>query len=365
VNPVICVVDDDPDVNQLLCALLQDQGYRIVSFKAATEFVTWCKGFSDQGLDPGCDLVISDISMPGMTGYDLCKTLRKIGSRHRIPVILITGSGSTAEKTAGIEAGADDFIEKPFHTRVLLAKAKSLLEIHASDLKNLSHINQLTRFVAPGIADLLTSEDNQALLKPHRADVTVMFVDLRRFTAFSEKFEPEEVLEVLGNYYTAVGDAALRHNGTLGHLAGDGIMVFFNDPLPVAKHQEVALRMSTEVRAALAKQRTTWQERRYDIDFGIGLAQGHASIGGIGFDRFWQYSVIGPVTNFASRLCHVADHGQILVSDRFLARMASNSCVSEPIGQVTLKGIEASVAVHNIVSIGSGVARAKPDNEAA
>lgn len=343
---LICVVDDDEPLNKAMCTSIRRQGHEVLSFGSADEFLAWFRRGERE-----CDLIVSDINMPGSSGYDLCREIRRGQVSERIPIILVTGSDPRNEKATGIEAGADDFIQKPFQTRDLFAKMDSLLGIRAADLNKTEKLGRLTRFLSPTVARMVTADAPQILLRPHRKDVTVLFVDLRRFTSFAERFEPEEVLDVLGKYYMAVGNVALRHNGTLGHLAGDGVMVFFNDPEPIANHHEVAVRAALAIRDELVIEKTTWNERGYGIDFGIGIAEGYATIGGIGFDRFWQYSVIGPVTNLAARLCQSAEGGQILVSQRFLGRMRSTTCRSEPLGKVSLKGIAAEVSIFNILAL--------------
>jgi class 3 adenylate cyclase len=344
---LVCIVDDDEQVNKAICAIFRTRTDECLSFPSAEAFLTW---FREDGAK--CDLIISDINMPGASGYDLCRQVRATPLTERVPIILITGSDPNNEKSAGIECGADDFIQKPFQRRELFAKVDSLLEIRAADLQKAEQLGRMKAYFSPTVARMLTSDAPQGMLRPHRKDVTVLFIDLRRFTSFAEKVEPEEVLEVLGRYYAVVGNVVLRHNGTIGQLAGDGIMVFFNDPEPIEKHQEVAVRAAAEIREALAAERKIWAERAYDIDFGIGIAEGYATIGSIGFDRFWQYSVIGPVTNLASRLCQAADQGQILVSQKFLGRLSPSFCQAAPIGAVPLKGIEQTIAVFNVVSLG-------------
>ncbi len=341
--PHICVVDDEPIYSEGLRFLLDNQGFHIHVFSSADKFLAECETL------PQIDLIISDINMPGRSGYELCKIVRQDTSNGRIPIILITGSDPNAEKATGLDAGADDFIGKPFSSKDLIAKVRSLLDIRAVELKTKKELDVTKKFISPNIASLLALEKYNELLKPHRAEVTVLFTDLRRFTSFSENAEPEEVLEVLGQYYTAVGNAAIKYLGTLGHLAGDGIMVFFNDPEPVANHMEVAVRMALEARGVLQEQRKRWHDRQYDIDFGIGISEGYATIGGIGFDRFSQYSVIGTVSNFASRLCHIANEGQILISRRFMSRLNPNNFQTEEVGEVALKGIDKPVSVFNVV----------------
>jgi class 3 adenylate cyclase len=353
----ICVIDDEPELNDLLKTFLEEQQYRVLSFASGQEFLKW-----QQASNEGFGLIISDINMPGLSGYGLCKQIRAraIGGQ-RTPIILVTQGNSGTEKAMGIEAGADDFIQKPYNFRELLAKIRALLDQAARELERqdelasarerTERLGKLTRFLPSRVGEILTSDSAHKLLEPHRREVSVMFVDLRRFTAFSGRVEPEEVLEVLGQYYTAVGAVVLKHGGTLGHLAGDGMMIFFNDPDPMPDHQEVAVQTALEIRDAMEAHKVGWRKREYDIDYGIGIAQGYATIGGIGFENFWQYSVIGPVTNFAARLCQVADNGQILVSKRFLGRMGDDICQVEAIRDVKLKGISTPVLVHNVLSI--------------
>lgn len=351
-KPLVCIVDDDFDHSEAMSDFLKYQNFQVVLFSSPAEFINKKDDLSTY------DLVISDINMPGMSGFDLCRWIRATPTPVRLPVILITGSDPTLDKALGVEAGADEFIGKPFSIRLLIAKIRSLLEIREKELQRLQELEtskglnaELERFVSPNIASRLNKDSRQGILQPHRAEVTVFFVDLRRFTAFSEKAEPEEVLEVLHHYYTAVGTAAIKYKGTLSHLAGDGIMVFFNDPEPLPDHREMAIRMALEAREALQAQKKAWDERQYDIDFGMGLSEGFATIGGIGFDSFSQYTVIGPVSNFASRLSDLAVEGQILVSHRFLSRIKADVVESALIGEMTLKGIEKSVSIHNILSL--------------
>ncbi len=338
------MIDDDPHLNHALCSLIEKRGESAIPFPSADVFLSWFQTSGNQ-----CDLIISDISMPGLSGYDLCRKIRSIPSPDRIPIILVTGT-DPGEKAAGIEAGADDFIQKPFESRELLAKVNSLLGIHANEVDKNRTVERFSRFVSPSVAKMLASETLQTGIKAHRADVSILFVDLRGFTAFAERTEPEEVIQVLERYYRVVGDTVLRHQGTLGHLAGDGIMAFFNDPEPVMNHPEVAIDAALSIRDALALERKLWKEKNHELDFGIGIAEGETTIGGIGFDHFWQYSVIGPVTNFASRLCQTANSGEIRVSQNFLEKVHRH-CQTRSLGKIQFKGIEEPISVFNIISL--------------
>jgi class 3 adenylate cyclase len=233
---------------------------------------------------------------------------------------------------------------------VLVMAFQSLKDRLLRESRRGERLGSLTRFFSPKVAELLLSDNAQSLLKRHRAEVTVLFIDLRGYTAFSQETEPEAVLEVLESYYRTVVDLAIKHRGTIGHLAGDGVMVFFNDPEPVERHQEVALQMAVEVRLELGAQRNTWAERSYGLDFGMGLADGYATIGGIGLENFLQYSVIGTVANLASRICSVAKGGQILASHRFLMAMGNERLCMEHVTETTLKGIAKPVQLYNLAS---------------
>jgi len=354
-QPLICIVDDDVHHTAAMTKVLLHRKFRVETFENVNQFL------ESLNQKKTYDLVISDFHMPGANGFDLCRAVRARAERVRTPIILITGTNPSFDTATGLDAGADEFIAKPCNLRHLISKINSLLNIRRegeqmhSELIISKDLNQeLGRFVSPNLANRLSEADRQKLLQPHRSEVTVLFTDLRRFTAFSEKVEPEEVMDVLRSYYEAVGTAAIRYQGTLGHLAGDGIMVFFNDPEPIEHHREVALKMALEAREALVIKKKLWDERYYDIDFGMGLAEGFATIGGIGFERFSQYSVIGTVTNFASRLCHQAQNGQILVSNRFLARLEPGFVNAEALGQAQLKGIVKPVALYNILNLKAG-----------
>lgn len=342
-NPLICVIDDDGAFRMAVSEMLEHEKFEIISFSSGSEFMEWF------GWEPErCDLIISDLNMPGVSGYDLCRFVRSQSQTGRIPIVLITGQDAEEERAFGLEAGADDFIQKPAKKRDLLAKIQSLLSIREHEIEQ---VKRLTQFISPNVAHLLVAGAHEKMLTPHRGHVTVMFVDLRGFTAFAEFAEPTEVLSVLNQYYQTVGRLSLRYDATIGHMAGDGVMIFLNDPHRMSNHQATAIRLAIDLRTQLTEQRALWRQRGHNIDFGIGLAEGYATIGAMGFDQFWQYSVIGPVANFASRMCHLANNGQILVSHRFLARMGPNDCVVEFVGPTALKGIKKAVAVHNVLSL--------------
>jgi adenylate cyclase len=202
---------------------------------------------------------------------------------------------------------------------------------------------ELSRFISPQVAELITSEDGERLLSGHRAHISVVFCDLRGFTAFTETAEPEELLDVVRDYHRAVGELIRRRSGTLEHFAGDGVMVFFNDPLPVAEHELEAVRFAVAAQEGFAELAARWRRLGIELGLGIGIAAGHATLGRIGFEGRYDYGALGPVTNLASRLSSRAEPGEILVSQRVFAAV-EEQVVAEPVGEVELKGFARPVA---------------------
>ena len=189
-------------------------------------------------------------------------------------------------------------------------------------------------------------------LKTHRREVTVVFLDLRGFTAFAETAEPEEVMGVLREYHAVMGKLILEHEGTLERFTGDGMMVFFNDPVPVSNPAEQAIRMALAMRECVKDLCAKWRKFGYELDFGVGIAQGYATIGGIGFEGRWDYGAIGTVTNLASRLCGEAGPGQTLVSERLLCTI-EELIEAEPVGELNLKGFRRAITAYNVLGLKS------------
>jgi adenylate cyclase len=187
-------------------------------------------------------------------------------------------------------------------------------------------------------------------LRTHRRDITVVFLDLRGFTGFAETAEPEEVMGVLREYHEAMGQLILEHEGTLERFAGDGMMVFFNDPVTVDNPAERAVRMAVAMRGRVGDLRARWRKRGYDLDLGVGIAHGYATIGAIGFEGRWDYGAIGTVTNLAARLCAEAQGGQILVTSRVAAALEA-LVETEEIGVLSLRGLSRPVPTFNIVGL--------------
>jgi class 3 adenylate cyclase len=284
---------------------------------------------------------------------------------------MITASG-TEERLAALESGADDFVTKPFDQSELLARVASLARIKryhdtirrqadeltewnteletrvSRQVEELERIGRLRRFLSPQLADLVVRDEN--LLQSHRREIVVLFTDLRNFTPFAETSEPEEVMGVLGEYHRVIGPLVHAYGGTLERFTGDGIMVFFNDPIECDDAAERAVRMALGIRDGVRDLATRWRRNGHDLPVGIGIAQGFATLGRIGFEGRFDYAAIGSVTNLAARLCSDAGPWQVLVTDRVLAA-TEHLAVAEVVGDVAPKGFSRSVRVHNISAL--------------
>jgi class 3 adenylate cyclase len=206
---------------------------------------------------------------------------------------------------------------------------------------------ELSRFISPQVADLIASKDGEQLLGGHRAYITCLFCDLRGFTAFAETAAPEELLDVLREYHVALGKLIQEHDGTLEHFAGDGVMVFFNDPLPVENHELQAVRLALAAQERLSELSAAWRKLGTELALGIGLEAGYATLGRIGFEGRYDYGAVGPVTNLASRLSSEAAPGQILIGQRVFAAV-EEAVETTPVGELELKGFGRPVPAYEV-----------------
>ncbi len=365
-EPLVLVVDDLPANVRLLDAVLSPRGYRVLGAGSGPEALALVAEHRP-------DLVLLDIVMPEMDGYEVCRRLRQDPATAFLPVVMITASGDQ-ERLLAIRAGADDFVTKPFDQAELIARVRSLLRIkryhdtiegQAAELaewnrtlerrvqeqvEQLERMGRLRRYLSPQLADLVVSSGDESFLESHRRDITVVFCDLRAFTAFAETAEPEEVMGVLNDYYQALGDLVTRFEGTLERFTGDGLMVFFNDPLPCEDAPLRAVRMAVAMRNRIQGLAQGWTRHGYDLSFGVGVAQGYATLGRVGFEGRFDYTAIGNCTNLAARLCAEARPWQILVSPRVHAAV-EEFVTSEPVGELTLRGFSRPVATFNVVGL--------------
>ena len=384
-HSAILVVDDNENNREMLSRRLAREGYKQVT--VATD--------GRQALDllasQRFDLVLLDIMMPEVNGYQVLETLKADPQRRDIPVIMISALDEMESVIRCIELGAEDYLPKPFDATLLRARVGASLEkkalrdqVHEWNTKleervqeqvaQLERLGRLKGFFSPQLAESIVNGGGEELLKTHRREVVVVFLDLRGFTAFTDSSEPEEVMGVLGEYHRAVGHLVMAHEGTLERFAGDGLMIFFNDPIKLENPNVNAVKMSLEMQEKFAPLRSAWKKRGYDLDLGIGIAQGYATLGAIGFEGRWDYACIGSVTNLAARLCGEAKGGQILTNQKTLSRIedaihltvenaqldftseettahSGDATQAEPLGEVMLKGIAQPVPVFNITGV--------------
>jgi adenylate cyclase len=222
----------------------------------------------------------------------------------------------------------------------------------AEQVEELGRVGRLKRFLAPQLAELIVSQGDEKILESHRREIVVAFCDLRGYTAFTETAEPEEVLDFLREYHGALGPLVSQFEGTLDQFSGDGIMVFFNDPLPTPEPAKRAIAMAVAMRERAQEVLRSWRRHGHDVGFGVGISQGYATLGQIGFAERMDYTAIGTVTNIAARLCGEAKDGQILVSRR-VAIAVEGSAELEEIGDLSLKGLNQAVVVYNVVAGGA------------
>ena len=308
--------------------------------------------------------------MPGIDGYEVCRRIRGAPETAFLPIVMITASGHQEKKRA-IEAGADDFVSKPFDQSELLARVASLARIKRyhdtitrqaaelaqwnaelearvnTQLEELQRMKRLRRFLSPQVAELVINSGDDSFLGSHRREIVVVFCDLRGFTAFAESSEPEEVMGVLSEYHTALGELIFRYEGTLERFTGDGLMVFFNDPIPLDDPTQRAVEMALAMRDRVATLVEGWSRLGHDLGFGVGIAQGFATLGRIGYEGRFDYAAIGTVTNLAARLCGEADAGQVLVSQRVFSAV-ENLAVGESVGALELKGFSRPIRAFGV-----------------
>ena len=362
----ILVVDDQPKNVKLLADILAVKGYEVATAESGAAALAQMKSAPP-------DMVLLDVMMPGINGYEVCQAIRADALLRALPVVLVTAL-DPSERIKGLEAGADDFLTKPINQAELLARVRSLLRVkeyydtvqaQALELRQwnekleqrvqdqvaqLDRLGRLKGFFSAALADAIVSGGGEELLKPHRREITVVFLDLRGFTAFTESAEPEEVMNVLAEYHNLVGVLVTEHNGTIEHFAGDGMMIFFNDPIVLPDAPQSAFRMALALRERFAGLHEEWSKRGFELDLGMGIAQGYATLGTIGFEGRRDYAAIGSVTNLAARLCSEAKGGQILTNQKTLSRV-EKSVQAEPVGPLTLKGFPQPVAAFNIVGL--------------
>lgn len=357
----ILVVDVDPFFGNTICSSLTTFGYRADYSSTPEDAVARLERSR-------FDLIVSDQNAL----LSLRKWLDSRGGRSRefIPMVVALEEGFSLADVDK-DGGVDEFIQKPLRLPELIKRVTNLLRVrqlhqrlleqsnvieHWSQsleeivMKQDGHLNRLSKFISPQLVAALLSDSQLDPLSVHRRDVSVMFVDLKGFTAFSEDAEPEEVREVLEQFYSTVGESALRHGGTIGNFVGDAVMVFFNDPVEYSDHQLRAVRAAIEIREQLRVKVAFWRERGHELGCGFGIAEGYATIGGLGFQEFKTYTVIGTVTNLAARFCDEAQDCDVVTSHRFFARVES-FVNGESRGNMNPRGIPYPIKSYRLLSL--------------
>jgi adenylate cyclase len=360
----ILVVDDNETNRDILRTRLEPQGYELIEAADGEAAIAAAREHQP-------DLILLDVMMPKIDGIEVCKRLKADAELPFIAIILVTAKADTKDVVAGLEAGADEYLTKPLDQAALVARVKSMLRVkdltdrvreQVADLAKwnktleqrvqeqvtrIERLDRLKRFLPPQVAELILTSGDDRVLDSHRRDVTVLFCDLRGFTAFSETSEPEEVMNILREYHEAIGGIIHKFQGTIEHFAGDGVMAMLNDPMPCPEPCVQAVRMAAEMRSAVGALTAKWRKHGFELGFGIGIAHGYATLGRIGFEGRSEYAAIGAVPNLASRLCDEAKDGQILIDNKVRAAVETVAEL-EPVAELKLKGFHRPVAAANV-----------------
>ena len=362
---VILVVDDNEDNRDMLARRLRRQGYDVRTATGGRAALTALA-------EAPADLILLDVMMPDLDGYAVLERLKVDPARRDIPVLMISALDELDSVVRCIQLGAEDYLGKPFEPVLLQARIGACLEkkrLHdqearhrrelaafnqtlerrvAEQVAQLERLDRLKRFFSPQLAELIVAGGAEDPLKTHRREVTVVFVDLVGFTAFAETAEPEELMGMLREYHAAMGRLILEHEGTLERFTGDGMMVFFNDPVEIPNPAERGVRMAVAMRDLAGDLAARWRKRGWDVGgLKVGVSQGYATIGAIGFEGRVDYGAIGTVTNLAARLCGEAAAGQILISAP-VAAAVETLIDSESLGALSLKGLARPVPAWSV-----------------
>ena len=360
----ILVVDDVEANRRLLADLLSVHGYVV---RTATDGTSCLAAVAESPPD----LILLDVIMPGMDGFTVCRTLREDPQNRMLSIVMVTALDPNQERAKGLDAGADDFLSKPIHPAELLARVRSLLRVKqlydqveaqatelaawnvtlekrvADEVSRSEKLMRLKRFLSPALADLIVAGGAGDPLVSHRREIAVVFIDLRGFTAFSEATAPEVVMQALREFHAAMGHLVEKFGGTLERFTGDGMMVFFNDPVPIPDPARRAVDMAIAMRAAIGGLSANWQRKGFALNAGIGIALGIATLGAIGFEERIDYGAIGTVTNLAARLCAEAPGGEIYVSQQVHAEI-DGVYRTESLGELALRGLSAPQRVYRL-----------------
>jgi class 3 adenylate cyclase len=350
----VLVVDDNAEGRKLLALRLAAQGHRVVQAGGGHE------ALAVAALEAP-SLVLLDVLMPDLDGFEVCRRLRQLPGLRAVPIVMLTALDGTDHIVRGLEAGADDFVSKPFQPAELVARVRSLLRVKAlfdeverqrlalaswsaelesrvaAQVTEVSRLSRLKRFFSPALAERLLAEGGDALLTSHRREITVLMCDLRGFTAFAERAAPERVMACLSAFHAHMGALVFAHGGTLERFTGDGLMVFFNDPDPQPDHSARAIALARAMLDAAAALRQDWMQHDGPDGLAIGIARGPATLGAVGHEARIDYAAIGHVTNLAARLVAEAPAAAVW-ADEAVADAVATAERFDPLPPLTLKG---------------------------
>ena len=365
--PRILIVDDNETNRCLLTARLGAEGYETTEAEDGERALAVAHEVAP-------DVVLLDVMMPKIDGFEVCRRMKGDPTLGFVPIVMVTARTDSKDVVTGLNAGADEYLTKPIDHAALVARVRSMLrikELHdrveaqavelaswnrmleqrvAEQLEQIERVSRLKRFLSPQIAELILSSSTYEPLASHRRQVTIVFGDLRGFTAFAEIAEPEEVMAVMREYHATLGSLIHEFEGTLERFLGDGIMVIFGDPIPCPDPCERAVQMAVAMRGRLSELSSKWQRERHELGFGVGIAYGYATLGAIGFEGRSEYTAIGTVVNLAARLCAEARDGQILIDSKVRAAL-DRRATAEPVGELTLKGLRRPIAAYNVIEM--------------
>jgi class 3 adenylate cyclase len=363
----ILIVDDNEANRDIIRTRLATQGYDLLEAADGEEALAIAR-------EKQPDLILLDVMMPKLDGIEVCRRLKTDPAAPFTAIILITARTSSSDVVFGLDAGADEYLTKPVDQTSLVARVRSMLRLkelqdrvaaQANDLASwnraleqrvadqvgeLERVGRLKRFLSPQIAEMIVSSGSERILESHRREITVVICDLRGFTAFSEAAQPEDVMAVLHAYHSSLGSLIDKFDGTVERFTGDGLMVWFNDPLPCPDPCARAARMGIEMRDEVATLIRRWRAQDYHLGFAIGIAHGYATLGRIGFESRLDYAAVGTVVNLAARLCAEASDGQILIDAKVYAAV-EDSVTVECIGELALKGFGRPIKAFNLAAL--------------
>jgi adenylate cyclase len=367
VQASVLVVDDDAINRSILARGLELDGHRVSAAENGRQALDLLHA-------QPFDVVLLDVLMPELDGYDTLARIVDDETLRHIPVIMVSALEEVESVARCLEMGAQDYLSKPFNPVLLRARINGCLmrkrlddtiRAHAEELaewnrtlnarvdeqvEEIERMSRLRRFLSPQIADAILAAGADSALESHRSEITAVFCDLRGFTRFAEVIEPEDVMRVLRQYHNAMGEIIFEYGATLEHFEGDGMMMFFNDPIPVADPTNRAVRMAVAMRDRAAELAAAWRRHGYDLGFGVGVARGYATLGRIGFEGRFDYGAVGSVVNMASRLGNAAAADQILISLRVFAEV-EDVVDAEPAGELELKGFHGPQQVFNVIAV--------------